>query len=185
MHNCTSFGCIRLCACCWVRGVVLACRIWLLLEMRTLFSKGRVNSWSPHSVCLLFSIFPGLEVGILKYLLWKDYKWYPSLCCLFGWFCFLGFFNLHRFFCVLSAPISLNSPDQDHLRPPPLPWASRSLLSSNWDPHSWCELEEQSRGVTAAVWPSSVKVRLQVWVLVGVGSLNSSSSSSGAQLHLG
>lgn len=149
-----------------------------------LFSKGIVNSWSLHSDCLLFSIFPGLEVAILEYLLWKDYQWYLSLCCLFGWFWFflIILFNLHRLLYVPSAPIGLNFPDQSSLEPPPLPWASRSLLSSNWDLHPWSELEQHSRAVTAEIGPLSVKVRQQIWVGVGVGNLNSPNSPSGLGL---
>lgn len=85
----------------------------------------------------------------------------------FGGF-FSVFFNLHKFLYVLNSPTSLNSPDQDSLRPPPLPSLGHlEGMSSSWDLHCCFELEEQSRGMTAAVWPLSVTARQQGWAWAG------------------
>lgn len=95
-------------------------------------------------------------------------------------FCSVLKYNFYRFLYVLSAAIIVNSPDQGSLRPSPFPWASRSLLSSKWDLDSRSELEQQSRGVTAAVCHSQWS---QAGVRAGMGNLESSSSRE--QAHLG
>lgn len=55
MHNCTSFGCIRLSACCWVRGIVLACLTWLAGNENPFFKRN--NKFLVLTQCLFAGFY--------------------------------------------------------------------------------------------------------------------------------